>query len=80
MVKKLLIRCTKVAAAIAKPVVRTFAQTLGAMLTAAGTGILDTAWTTSLSVAGMAAFLALLTNVGNGVKTTADVDPAPGQD
>lgn len=44
--------------------VKTFAQTLGAMLTAAGTGLLDTDWVTSLSVAGMAALLSVLTTVG----------------
>lgn len=44
--------------------VKTFAQTLGAMLTAAGTGLLDTDWLTSLSVAGMAALLSVLTTVG----------------
>lgn len=44
--------------------VKTFAQTLGAMLTAAGTGLLDTDWLTSLSVAGMAALLSILTTIG----------------
>lgn len=44
--------------------IKTFAQTLAAMLTAAGTGLLDTDWLTSLSVAGMAALLSVLTTVG----------------
>lgn len=44
--------------------VKTFAQTLAALLTAAGTGLLDSDWVTSLSVAGMAAFLSILTTIG----------------
>jgi hypothetical protein len=44
---------------------KTFAQTLASLLLAAGTGLLDTAWTTSLSVAGMATLLSLLTSVGS---------------
>lgn len=52
--------------------VRTFAQTAGAMLTAAGTGLLDTDWVTMLSVSGMAALLSVLMNVGD---SSADVEP-----
>lgn len=57
-------RLKALAATAAVRAVKTFAQTLGAMLTAAGTGLLDTDWLTSLSVAGMAALLSLLTTVG----------------
>lgn len=56
------------AARVAKKTVKTFAQTLGAMLTAAGTGILDTDWRASLSVAGMAALLCVLMNIGDGAE------------
>lgn len=49
---------------IAVRAIKTFAQTLAAMLTAAGTGLLDTDWLTSLSVAGMAALLSILTTIG----------------
>lgn len=46
--------------------IKTFAQSLAALLVADGTGLLDTAWETSLSVAGMAAVVSLLTSVGSG--------------
>lgn len=46
--------------------VKTFAQALAALLVADGTGLLDTAWGTALSVAGMAAVVSLLTSVGSG--------------
>lgn len=46
--------------------VKTFAQALAALLVADGTGILDAAWGTSLSVAGMAAVVSVLTSVGSG--------------
>lgn len=45
--------------------VKTFAQTLAALLTAAGTGILDTDWQTSASVSGMAAVISLLTSIAS---------------
>lgn len=51
--------------AAAERAVKTFAQTEAALLTAAGTGILDTDWQTSLSVSGMAAVVSLLTSVGS---------------
>ena len=49
--------------------VKTFAQAEAALLLAAGTGILDTDWTTSVSVSGMAAVISLLTSVGSDVAT-----------
>lgn len=45
---------------------KTFAQTLAALLIADGTGLLDTAWTTDLSTAGMAAVLSVLTSAASG--------------
>lgn len=65
---------------IAKRAVKTFAQTEGALLTAAGTGLLDSDWKTSLSVSGMAALLSVLTTLGGTYVTTSDDDVAPGQD
>lgn len=49
---------------LAERAVATFAQALAAVLIASGTGLLDTSWGTSLSVAGMAALLAVLKGVG----------------
>jgi hypothetical protein len=49
---------------LAERSVMTFAQALAAVLIADGTGLLNTAWTTNLSVAGMAALLAILKGVG----------------
>jgi hypothetical protein len=51
--------------ATAERAVKTFAQVLGAVLLAAQTGILDTDWSTSFSVAGMAAVLSVLTSVAS---------------
>ena len=45
--------------------VKTFAQTAAALLVAAGTGLLDSDWQTTGSVAGMAALLSVLTSVGS---------------
>ena len=45
--------------------VKTFAQAWAAVLIANGTGLLDTEWTSGLSVAGMAALLSVLTSVGS---------------
>jgi lysophospholipase L1-like esterase len=45
--------------------IKTFGQTGAAMLTAAGTGLLETDWQTCTSVAGMAAVISLLTSVGS---------------
>lgn len=44
--------------------IATFAQTLAALLIAAGTGILDTEWQSVLSVALMAGLLAVLKAIG----------------
>lgn len=55
--------------AAAERAVKTFAQTGAAMLTAAGTGLLDTDWQTAASVSGMAAVISLLTSVGSDVLT-----------
>ena len=49
--------------------VKTFAQVLAALLVSNGTGILDTDWTSSLSVAGMAAVISVLTSIGSGALT-----------
>ena len=43
--------------------VRTLAQTLVALLTSGATGLLDVDWPQSLSVAGLAALLSVLTSV-----------------
>ncbi|MEP6463774.1 MAG: holin [Frankiaceae bacterium] len=45
---------------------KTLAQTLGALLLADGTGLLNTAWTNDLSTAGMATALSVLTSVASG--------------
>ncbi len=45
--------------------VRTFAQTLAGVLTAAGTGLLDTDWIGALSASGMAGVVAVLMNIGD---------------
>mgnify|MGYP003441206416 CR=1 FL=1 len=49
--------------------VKTFAQVLAALLVSNGTGILDTDWTSGLSVAGMAAVISVLTSIGSGALT-----------
>lgn len=71
------------AAATLERAVKTFAQSLAALLVADGTGLLDTAWTTDLSIAGMAAVVSVLTSVassgvsGDGPSlTTEHVTPA----
>lgn len=51
--------------ATAERAVKTFAQTLAAMLTAAGTGLLDAQWGQHLSVAAMAMVLSVLTSVAS---------------
>lgn len=47
-----------------------FTATLGALLTAGGTGLLDAPWEQSLSTAGMAALLAGLASVAGGAVTS----------
>lgn len=66
--------------------VKTFAQAEAALLIAGGTGILETDWTTSLSVSGMAAVVSVLTSVGSDALTgggpsltSAEVTPYRGQ-
>lgn len=44
---------------------KTFAQSLAAVLAAAGLGLFDAAWWASLSAAGMAALLSVLTSVAS---------------
>ena len=44
---------------------KTFCQTLVAVLGAGSVGLLNADWTTSLSTAGMAALLSVLTSVGS---------------
>jgi Putative lactococcus lactis phage r1t holin len=71
------------AAATLERAVKTFAQTLAALLVADGTGLLTTAWVADLSIAGMAAVVSLLSSVasagvsGNGPSLTSEhVKPA----
>ena len=45
--------------------IKTFAQTLAALLVADGTGLLDSQWVPRLSVAGMAALVSVLTSIGS---------------
>jgi hypothetical protein len=49
--------------------VRTVAQVLGALATAAGTGLLDTNWIATFSAAGMAGVLSVLTSLASEVKS-----------
>jgi hypothetical protein len=49
----------------AERAIKTFAQVLAALLTADGTGLLDTNWPGSLSTAGMAAVLSVLTSMAS---------------
>lgn len=51
--------------AAAERAVKTFAQAAAAILVGNGTGLLDTDWVGTASVAGMAALLSLLTSVGS---------------
>lgn len=49
-----------------------FAASLGSLLTAGATGLLDAPWEQSLSTAGMAALLAVLASVAGGGLTSSD--------
>lgn len=49
-----------------------FAATLGSLLTAGGTGLLDAPWEQSLSASGMAALLAILLSLAGGGLTSSD--------
>ena len=51
--------------ATAERAIKTSAQTAGATLIAAGSGLLDTDWLTLASVSGMAGLLSVLTSVGS---------------
>ena len=51
--------------AVAERAIKAFASSLAALLVADGTGLLDTAWTTDLSVAGMSAVVSVLLNVAS---------------
>lgn len=51
--------------ATAERAIKTFAQTLAALLVADGTGLLDSQWVPRLSVAGMAALVSVLTSIGS---------------
>jgi Putative lactococcus lactis phage r1t holin len=46
--------------------IRSFAASLASLLTAAGTGVLDTNWGEKFSVAGMAAVVTILFAIGGG--------------
>jgi hypothetical protein len=52
--------------ATAERAVRSFAASLASLLTAGGTGILDTDWGDKFSVAGMAALVTVLLAIGGG--------------
>lgn len=66
--------------------VKTFAQSLAALLVADGTGVLNTAWQDRLSVAGMAALLSVLSSIasapfgGTGPSLTNEVISPPAVD
>jgi hypothetical protein len=57
-------------AAAAERAIKTTAQTGAALLTAAGTGLLETDWTTGASVAGMAGVISILTSIGSDAATS----------
>lgn len=45
---------------------KTFAQSLAAVMTAGATGVLDVDWVNALSVSLLATFVSILTSVGSG--------------
>ena len=53
--------------------VKTFSQTLAALIGAGQLGVLDVDWVTVLSVAGLAAIPSVLTSVGNADFTAGEV-------
>lgn len=55
--------------AVTERTVKAFSTSLVALLTADGTGLIDSAWGARLSAAGMAAVLSLLISVGSGALT-----------
>ena len=52
--------------ATAERAIRSFAASLASLLTASGTGILDTSWGEKFSVAGMATLVTILFAIGGG--------------
>lgn len=46
--------------------IKTFAQVLAALLASNATGLLDADWPSSLSVAGLAAVVSILSSIGSG--------------
>jgi len=46
--------------------IRSFAASLASLLTASGTGLLETSWAEKISVAGMAALVSVLLAIGGG--------------
>jgi Putative lactococcus lactis phage r1t holin len=52
--------------ATAERAIRSFAASLASLLTAAGTGILDTSWSEKFSVAGMTTLVTVLLAIGGG--------------
>jgi hypothetical protein len=52
--------------ATAERAIRSFAASLASLLTASGTGLLETSWAEKLSVAGMAALVSILLAIGGG--------------
>lgn len=59
--------------------VKTFAQTLVALFSASGIGLLDAPWTTAVSAAGMAAMLSVLTSMASepwGARSTPSLLPS----
>lgn len=50
----------------AERAVKTFAQSLAAVLTAGATGVLDVDWTNALSVSLLATLVSVLTSLGSG--------------
>jgi Putative lactococcus lactis phage r1t holin len=52
--------------ATAERAIRSFAASLASLLTASGTGLLETSWAEKLSVAGMAALVSVLLAIGGG--------------
>ena len=51
--------------ALLERAVKTFCQVFAAAVTAGGTGILEVGWKQSLSVAGLATLLSVLTSIGS---------------
>ena len=55
--------------AVVERALKTFAQAAGALLLAAGTGLLDTDWVGVASASGMAALLSVLTSIATAAMT-----------